>query len=225
MRFRPKRHQYVAFAFVVLSGVIYFARPAAPDTRKWQPLAVPIELKFGKVQTPEFRASLDTKYRLLVACERRIDFRRLECSLGMVDWQREKTCADVPEVIDIRWTLLHNGQLAASGASGDSSGGIYGSDTVEREIGEFSARKGERYALVLYIRRNAGELAVTNPKLLVETQPWEWADAAEGFAMVSFLRVAMFTLAIAGLLILIATPLFARLYGRYRGRKVTPLPH
>ena len=144
MRFRPKRHQYVAFALVVLGGVIYFARPVAPDTRKWQPLAVPIELKFVKVQTPEFTTSLDTKYRLLVACERRIDFRRLECSLGMVDWPREKACADVPEVIDIRWTLLHNGQFAASGASGDSVGGIYGSDTVEREIGGvWRAKRGE----------------------------------------------------------------------------------
>jgi hypothetical protein len=105
MRFRAKRHQYVALVLLVLAGVVYFARPPAVDIRPWKPLAVPIELKFGKVLTPEFTAGLDTKYRLLVECERRIEFTRLQCLLGMVDWRRAQICADTPEIIDIDWSV------------------------------------------------------------------------------------------------------------------------
>jgi hypothetical protein len=114
---RAERHQYVAFILLALAGVVYFARPDAPDVRKWRPLHIPIELKFGKVQTPEFAAGLDTKYRLLVECERRIEFTRLQCLLGMVDGQRAQTCVTTPETIDIDWTVQHNGQLGASGSS------------------------------------------------------------------------------------------------------------
>jgi hypothetical protein len=64
-------------------------------------------------------------------------------------------------------------------------------------------------------------LAVTNPKLLVETQPLEWADAAEGFAMASFLRViGMLTFAIAGLQRRCSHAFMVDI-----GRKVTPLQH
>jgi hypothetical protein len=66
MRFRAKRHQYVAFVLLALAGAVYFARPPAVDIRPWKPLEVPIELKVGKVPTPEFTAGLDTKYLLLV---------------------------------------------------------------------------------------------------------------------------------------------------------------
>jgi hypothetical protein len=219
MRYRPERRQYVAFVLLALAGVVYFARPDAPDVRKWRPPNIPIELKFGKVQTPEFAAGLDTKYRLLVECERRIEFTRLQCLLGMVDGQRAQTCATTPKIIDIDWTVQHNGQLGASGSSKDSSGGEY-NEKVAREIGQFIARKGETYSVILYIHRNGGELGATNPKLLVETQPWEWADAAEGFAMLSVLRaIGITTFASAGLLTLILSPLFGWVHRLYSRRK------
>src|ERR1035441_9026463 len=209
MRFRAKRHQYVAFVLLALAGAVYFARPPAVDIRPWKPLEVPIELKVGKVPTPEFTAGLDTKYLLLVESERRIEFTRLQCLLGTVDRQRVQTCANIAETIDIDWAVLHNGQLTAAGSSKESSGGEYG-DPMAREIGHFSARRGERYSVVLYIHRNGGELGTTNPKLVVETQPWEWADAAEASAIISVLRpigiAASAIFAIAGLLTLILTP-------------------
>ena len=100
--------------------------------------------------------------------ERRIEFTRLQCLLGTVDRQRVQTCANIAEAIDIDWAVLHNGQLAAAGSSKESSGGEYG-DPMAREIGHFSAKRGERYSVVLYIHRNGGELSTTNPKLVVET--------------------------------------------------------
>ena len=153
--------------------------------------------------------------------ERRIEFTRLQCLLGTVDRQRVQTCANIAEAIDIDWAVLHNGQLAAAGSSKESSGGEYG-DPMAREIGHFSAKRGERYSVVLYIHRNGGELSTTNPKLVVETQPWEWADAAEASAIISVLRpigiAASAIFAIAGLLTLILTPLFGRAYRWHRRR-------
>lgn len=223
MRYRPKRHQYVALVLLALAGVVYSTHPAAVDIRPWKPLDVPIQLKVGRVHTAEFEAGLGTNYRLLVESERRIEFKRLECLLGMVDWQRAQTCADAPEMIDIDWSVLHDGQVAATGSSRNSSGGFY-SRTVAREIGRFAARKGQHYAVVLDIRRDGGELSTTDPKLLVQTDPGEWKDAVVGFALTSMLRtIGIAIFAIAGLLTLILTPLFGWLYRLYQRRKRAPV--
>ncbi|HEU0138919.1 MAG TPA: hypothetical protein VFQ79_04380 [Bryobacteraceae bacterium] len=85
MRYRPKRHQYVALVLLALAGVVYCIHPAPVDIWRWKPIAVPIQLKVGRVHTDVFEAGLDTNYRLLVESERRIEFKRLECMLGMVD--------------------------------------------------------------------------------------------------------------------------------------------
>jgi len=211
MRFRPKRHQYVALVLLALAGLVYSTRPAAVDFQRWKPLTTPIKLRVGRVQTPEFTAGLDKDYRLLIESKRGIEFKRLECLLGM-SHQRAQACPDTPEMLDIDWRVLHNGQVVATGSSRNSWGGFY-SDTIAREIGHFPVRKGQRYAVILDIHRDGGELNATNPKLLVQTHPGEWKDAVVGFALSSFLRtIGIATFAIAGLLTLILTPLFGWVY-------------
>ena len=183
---------------------------------------MPIQLKVGRVHTDVFEAGLDTNYRLLVESERRIEFKRLEYMLGMVDWRRAQTCADAPDMIDIDWSVLHDGLVMANGSSRNSWGGFY-SGTVAREIGRFAARKGQHYSVVLDIRRDGGELSATDPKLLVQTDPGAWKDAVVGFALASLLRtigIAIFV--IAGLLTLVLTPLFGRLYRLHQRRKKRP---
>jgi hypothetical protein len=69
MRFRPKPHQYVAFALFALAGVVYSFRLAPVDMPRWKPLDMPIQLKIGAVRTPEFTFGLDTDYRLFVESE------------------------------------------------------------------------------------------------------------------------------------------------------------
>jgi hypothetical protein len=102
MRYRPKVHQFVALVLLLIAGIVYLNRPAPIEMRKWIPLSVPIQLRVGEVHTPEFFAGLDTSYALFVESERTIKFERLECLLGMATWQRERTCADAPEMIDQR---------------------------------------------------------------------------------------------------------------------------
>ena len=119
MRVRLRQHQYVASALLATAGLLYWSRPVAVDMRPWTPLSMPIRLRVGAMETPEFRVGFDTKYRLLIASERKIEFKRLECLLGMA------VCDDVPDVIEISWKVLHDGVVAASGSSRDSRGGFY----------------------------------------------------------------------------------------------------
>jgi hypothetical protein len=209
MRYRLKRHQYVALALLLLEVVVYFwIRPEAVDMRRWKPLAVPIQLRIGEIRTCDFTTDLNSKYRLLIESDRRIEFKRHECLLGMVDWDRAKTCAGIPELVDLERSVLDHGRVITSGSSRNSWGGFY-SDTIARELGEFTAQKNQQYSIVLSIRRDGGELNKTNPTLLVETQPWEWKEAVVGSALISQLRILGTALFVAaGLLTLVLSPRF-----------------
>lgn len=174
------------------------------------------------MHTPEFTAGLDATYALFIESERNIEFQRLECLLGMTTLQRSKICADAPEVIDIDWRVLHDGQAVATGSSGNSSGGFY-SGSIAREIGRFAAEKGQRYSVLLDIRRDGGELNATHPKLLVQTYPGAWKDAVVGYMLASELRtIGIATFAAAGVLTLVLTPLIGYLHRRCKRGKQTP---
>lgn len=122
-------------------------------------------------------------------------------------------------MIDIDWSVLHDGRVAATGSSQSSWGGFY-RETVAREIGHFATQKGQRYAVVLDIHRNGGELGTTNPKVLVQTHPGEWKDAVVGLALTSMLRtIGIAVFALDGLLTLILTPWFGWLYRLHQRRK------
>ena len=137
----------------------------------------------------------------------------------MTTSQRERACADAPEMIDIDWSVLHGGQIVATGSSRNSSGGFY-SGSIAREIGKFPAQMGLRYSVVLQIRRDGGELNVTHPKLLVQTYPGAWKDAVVGYMLASELRVmGIAAFAAAGVLTLVLTPLIGHLYRRYKSRR------
>jgi hypothetical protein len=209
MRIRLRPHQYVASALLVAAGLVYFGRPVRGDMRHWKPLSIPIPLKVGTVESPEFRVGLDTKYRLLIAAERKIEFERLQCLLGMV------YCDNAPDVINITWKVLHNGTLAESGSSLNFRGGFY-SDRVAREIGEFSAQKGQSYRIILTIVRDGSELDATAPTLLVETQPWEWKNAVVGSVVAVYIAVLLVILAA---LLIGSPPVFQFLYRRLSSLK------
>jgi len=173
--------------------------------RPWKPLSVPIRLRAGTIQSPQFRVGFSAKYRILVSAERRIEFKRLNCMLGM------EVCDEVPDVIDISWLVLHNGAVAESGSSLAFRGGYY-SDNVAREIGEFSAHKGQSYSIVLTIGREGSALDATAPRLLVETQPWEWKDAVVGSIIATYVAELLVVVAV---LIIGLPPVFSFLYRRF----------
>src|SRR5262249_43498155 len=127
------RH-YVVVVLFAASGILYLRRSAALDMRGWKPLTMPVRLSAGIMQSPAFPTRFDTKYRLLIACQRQIEFRRLQCLMGM------ESCADVRNEIEIFWRVTHSEAVVASGSSHDFVGGFY-SDDVAREIGEFAAKK------------------------------------------------------------------------------------
>lgn len=82
-------------------------------------------------------------------------------------------------------------------SSGDSSyypGGVL-SDKVYRHIGRFKARKGHRYTVALNVKRDASELNVANPRLLIRVPQ----DESEGYgAVIAIEQLGALILALMG---------------------------
>ena len=187
--------RYVAAALLVLAAVVYFKPQEPIDIRGWQPLELPVDLKPGTIRTPDFAASRDTDYLLII--ERASNY-RADCLLGM---PVSRPRCDIPEILDVNWTVLASGTIAASGSSRYYRAGWWSGGRTARKIGQFRATKGLRYTVILDIPRDQSEL---NPAaLLVQTHPRAWKDPHVGQALDRTLRVlATLTLAAAALLIL-----------------------
>lgn len=210
MRVQPQRYQYAAAILLALAALLYANRPRPLQMHPWKPLSVVARIHIGSIQTPAFTTDLNANYRLLIAAERKIEFKQLECLLGITDWQPSQACTNTANRLDISWSVLHKKQIVATGSSRDFQGGFY-SDVVAREIGEFRGHKGQSYQVVLTIRQDVQELDRTNPKLLIETQPSEWEGPVIGSAVKSLVAtLGGWLMAISGVLLLILTPLLRR---------------
>lgn len=142
---------------------------------RWVPLEVPISMETGSITTPEFHPVLETDYLIYIEVERKIEFERLNCLLGLETINPLEQCKDTPELIDVSWTLNDGGRTIAKGRSQDYRAGFY-SDTIAREIGEFRGGKGRVATIRATINRDASELNGAKPKILVSVDPSEWKD-------------------------------------------------
>ncbi len=123
--------------------------------------------------TPEFRPVLDTDYYISVEVQRKIEFQRLNCLLGLEDFQRFERCKDAPEAVDISWLVTSQGKTIASGRSQDHHGGFY-SKTIARTIGDFRGRKGLVCTIKLIVEKDSPELNQASPELTVSVHPSVW---------------------------------------------------
>ncbi len=123
--------------------------------------------------TPEFRPVLDSDYYISVQVQRKIEFQRLNCLLGLEDFQRLERCKDAPEAVDISWVVSSGGKPIAEGRSQDHFGGSY-SDTIARIIGQFRGGKDLVCAIEAKVNKDASELNRANPELTVSVHPSVW---------------------------------------------------
>jgi hypothetical protein len=135
---------------LALAGLIYFSRPEPEDLSIWTPVSQPIVLAKGRVEIPPFIAARDRKFELFIASEQRIDDRRLRCLLGYFP----RPCPDTPEVLAVNWQVFHAGKVEASGSSKDYRS-FFSDSSLARQIGSFTAQKGQQYTIVLDVRKDA----------------------------------------------------------------------
>ena len=191
---------------LALAGLIFFSRPEPEDLSIWTPVSQPIVLAKGRVEIPPFIAARDRKFELFIASEQRIDDRRLRCLLGYFP----RPCPDTPEVLVVDWQIFHTGKVEASGSSKDYRS-FFSDSSLARQIGSFTAQKGQQYTIVLDVRKDAPELASTNPKLLVQTYPNAWLDSVAGKSIYrTAAAILSALLALAGATLLLVVPLLKR---------------
>src|SRR5271169_6402313 len=94
---RKRRYSlWVGLSLLLLSAFL-LVYPQAHNRilrRSWVPLEMPITLSKGSFVTPEFNPGLDTDYYISVEVEKKIEFYRLQCLLGLPAFDFER-CKDV----------------------------------------------------------------------------------------------------------------------------------
>lgn len=198
-----KRSGLIFLGIGLVSIVIAAALPATHD---WTPVRMPISLAPGNISSPEFKTDLGTNYEINIEVDRKIDFYRLNCLLGIQNSSLE-SCNGLPSLIDMSWSVMSHGTTVASGSSNEVHDGGWG-PTIERTIGRFRADKGSRYVVQLNIKRDASELAVANPRLDIGVHPakyegnmiWAMSAATMGWGSILLSLLTFIIFAVAHLL-------------------------
>jgi len=139
----------------------------------WQPLNTPFQLRVGTVKTPQFKIDDSSEYLINIDFERKIEFQKLSCLIGMETLYPDR-CKDIPDTINLTWTLFKDDKVVAKGSSGDFKSRGYFGETIGRTIGSFTGDKLAIYTFQVNILKNAEELDKTNPKIKIEVHPDEY---------------------------------------------------
>jgi hypothetical protein len=187
-----------------------------------QPLVLPVSLKPGNVTTPPFPIDIDQwEYQVDLQFDPRFErvptiqrfladgkavfakTRRsplLEgtmCLLGAEP--NADTCDGIGSVIDISWKVREGSDVVAGGSSHAFGYGYeQAGNQVVRTLGTFRGRRGHSYTLLMEINRDASELDVTNPRLVVHVPYSSWNDMAmaNGFLEICAVVSGLFGLAL-----------------------------
>jgi hypothetical protein len=180
----------------------------------FEPLVLPVSLIPGTIRAPEMSRDLSGEYEIVIALKRHsMTDLKMNCSLGL-DTVRNQ-CTGIPNLIDISWELFNGENMVYAGNSQETPWEASWSDTTERMIGRFKAEKGLQYTLVLQVKRDASQLNIENPKIVVHAPYGHQEDYTIG----TFVQKAE-----AGILAIIGTAILAVLLViqlRSRKRKAT----
>lgn len=223
LHFGLRRHIGVGFwigvGFLCLAALLYAKSESEEHARNWGPLDIPISLNQGIINTPTLGPDLRGDYAILIEFDRktpfnRMDFDRMDCLLGTLTPQgtRPKWCNGIPDLIDISWTLIEGKNMVSSGDSSHYPGGEL-SDKIYRHVGRFQARKGHSYSVVLNVKKDASELDMAHPRLLIRVPQ----DESEGYGARIYLeQLGALILALIGGIIVLGRLFFLELRRRKR---------
>jgi hypothetical protein len=190
----------VLIGITLLACGIWRYPSAAERSVNFEPLVLPISLIPGTINAPGMRIDLTGEYEIVIALKRHsMTDLKMNCSLGL-DTVRNQ-CTGIPNLIDISWELFNDENMVYAGNSQETPWEASWSDTTERMIGRFKAEKGLQYTLVLQVKRDASQLNVDNPKIVIHAPYGHQEDYGIG----TFVQKAeAAVLAIIGTAILVA---------------------
>jgi len=218
LHFGLRRHIGVGFwigvVFLCLAALLYAKSESEEHARNWEPLDIPISLHQGIINTPTLGPDLDGDYEILIEFDKKFSLNRMECMLGVLTPKgtRPDWCSGIPDLINISWTLFEGKQEISDGDSSYYPGGVW-SAKVDRHIGRFQGRKGHSYTVALNVRRNASELNIANPRLVIGVSQEE----GEGYgARIAIEQLGALILALIGGTIILGRLFFLKLARRKR---------
>jgi hypothetical protein len=193
--------------FLIAAGFFYI-QAIRDEALNLQPLALPVSLIPGTIKTPEFKADVDSwDYEIALVLESRVDRRQADCFFG--DETNPDGCKGIRNPIDISWELFDGGKVAFQGNSRTSAGMTeVSTDLFERKIGTFRARRGHDYTIVLHVNRDASELNIAHPKIMVQIPRGYWEDHLMG---ISFGKLFAGISGLIGTMILVSAFAISRL--------------
>ena len=152
----------------------------------WTPVAHVLPPGPGHIEIPAFTAAENRVFQLFLY---------------------GKSAGDACPESAIDWTVLRGGIKVASGFSKADHLAFF-DNAVACRMGEFQAQKGERYRVLLDVRK----MGLHEARLLVQTHPNAWLDAFTGKALYrEQAGWASVLLALAGMTILAVVPILKRI--------------
>jgi hypothetical protein len=144
-------------------------------SHNWTPLNTPVNLvDGGDVASPEFKADLTGFYVVgLDFAPTNVDLE--ECLVG--DTLFKESCESVGSGLALDWSVVRH-QLPKDVTVVDHQiykpGGFGGSGVVQTVLGDFEAQAGEKYRILVHVRKIAPELNSASPKINVEAGRIYW---------------------------------------------------
>ncbi len=138
-------------------------------SHNWTPLSAPVRLVEGDdLASPEFKTDLTGRYVVgLNFAPTNIDLE--ECLVG--DTLFKDSCKSVGSGLDLDWSVVRH-QLPKDVTVVDHQvykpQGFGGAGVIETVLGDFDAQAGEKYRILLHVRKIVPELNSASPKISVE---------------------------------------------------------
>jgi len=170
-----------AFGMLLLLAAAYVCIQAIRAGANMQLLSLPVSLAQGTITTPQFKTEFDLpNYEILATWDEKVGGKNLD-----------------PMLVDVSWELFE-GTKIAEGSSADTTG-LRAPSRIrwEEPIGSFAGRKGHRYRLALHVNRDASELNVAHPRIIVQVPQSRWEDFALGTGVLLLITGALGTVGIA----------------------------
>lgn len=203
---------WLGAVFLILAASLFAVAVVDERSRNFEPLSLPITMISGTIKTQELGNDLSGDYYISINLERKFEYHRMECLLGGVETNQTRPtwCAGIPDLIDISWTLYEGTNVVYQGNS-ERYPSVAWSNTVNRQIGKFAAHRGSRYVLVLDVKRDASELNIADPKLVVMASLAESESQRIAIGVEKFVAIV---LALIGGTIVLGRFLFLEFRGR-----------
>jgi len=178
MNTRWPLHRSIGIGIILIgvAPVIYSA--ARIFSHNWVPLSVPLRLVPGEFHSPEFKTDInDGRYLVELRLSELPNLEREKCEMGIPLGR----CESIDQTVDFDWQVVSiDGETVQSGQYK-----LLFFGGVEVGFGEFRAKRGGRYKVLLHVRRDAGELNTANPTLVVESggEYWEEIPDLYGYSL------------------------------------------